>query len=80
MKKQLSILMTVKQLIAAMIQATKIFKLSMQELAYITGYHHTTVRKWPQGQISLEQYTVWANKMGFEVVVRRKYTEDKDAV
>jgi predicted Rossmann fold nucleotide-binding protein DprA/Smf involved in DNA uptake len=72
--------MTVKQLVAAMTQATQIFKLSMKEVAHITGYHHNTVRNWYKGNISLEQYVKWADKMGFEVVVRRKYTEDEDAV
>lgn len=68
--------MTVNQLISAMLQATKIFKLSLKEVAYITGYHHNTVRKWPKGTISLEQYVKWADKMGFDVIVRRKNTDE----
>ena len=67
--------MTVDRLIFSLLQATKIFKLSMKEVAYITGYHYTTVRKWPKGQISLEQYVKWADKMGLEVIVRRKNTD-----
>ena len=64
--------MTVKQLIAAMVQATNIYKINYRDLGVLTGYSMETVRKWTKGNVSLVHYVDWANSLGYDVKIVRK--------
>ena len=73
--------MNSRDLVSVLIAQGEIFDVGTIELAWITGYPVSTVRRWKKRKrISLQQYVDWAEALGYKVTLIRdvKFTNPLD--
>ena len=59
-------------IIEALKSATKIYKLTRKELRLLTYYDARIIDRWYRGKVSIQEAAVWADVLGYELVLKRK--------
>jgi hypothetical protein len=64
--------MTARQMIAILVQTAKICNLSEEEVASLMTVKPSRFRRWQVGKLDLHSFCIWAEVLGFEVILKRK--------
>tara|TARA_R100000781_G_C4051450_1_gene117742 strand:+ start:516 stop:722 length:207 start_codon:yes stop_codon:yes gene_type:complete len=60
-------------IVNALKSATSIFKLNKRELRLLTMYDSRVIDRWYRsGNVSIEEAAVWADALGYELILKRK--------
>ena len=59
-------------IIEALKSASKIFKLTKRDLRILTYYDTRVVERWYRGNVSIQEASVWADVLGYELILKRK--------
>tara|TARA_R110000824_G_scaffold93535_6_gene226159 strand:- start:367 stop:564 length:198 start_codon:yes stop_codon:yes gene_type:complete len=64
--------MTARMMIAVLVQTAKILRLSNEEVASLMAVKPNKLGIWKTGKVDLHSFCIWAEVLGFEVIMKRK--------